>query len=183
MQRYVAFLRGINLGKRRLSMDKLASVFKEMGYRDVDTFIASGNVLFSSLAKDIAALEAKLSSQLESVLGYQVDTFVRKASAVVAIAESKMFPDDGAEGVTIHVAFLHEELSPDIGRKLERVRTPTDEFRVSSREYYWLCRTRTSESKVWKLPEVRALRLPSATMRNLKSVRKLVAQHLHRESG
>jgi hypothetical protein len=58
------------------------------------------------------------------------------------------------------------------------VRTASDEFRVTGREYYWLCRTLTHESKVWTLPEIKALNLPTATMRNLTSIRKLIAKHL-----
>ena len=46
MQRYIAFLRGINLGKRRLPMSQLRDLFEELGFDDVDTFIASGNIVF-----------------------------------------------------------------------------------------------------------------------------------------
>jgi uncharacterized protein (DUF1697 family) len=176
--RYVAFLRGINLGKRRVSMGKLASLFEDMGFDDVATFIASGNVLFGATGKNTAAMEESASAQLESALGYGVDVFVRRAEAVLQIAKSKTFPDDGADGVTVHVGFLKEELPSEIGQKLEAVRTPVDQFRVVRREYYWLCRIRTSDSKVWALPEVRALRIPTSTMRNMTSIRKLAAQHL-----
>ncbi len=58
------------------------------------------------------------------------------------------------------------------------MRTASDEFRVTGREYYWLCRTLTHESKVWTLPEIRALKLPTATMLNMTSIRKLIAKHL-----
>ena len=69
-------------------------------------------------------------------------------------------------------------LPRETARKLAAVRTETDEFRVVGREYYWLCRIRTSDSKVWTLPEIKALRLPTATMRNMTSLRKLIAKHL-----
>ena len=52
MQRYIAFLRGMNLGKRRLPMSRLKELFEELGFNDVETFIASGNVLFSSKVKN-----------------------------------------------------------------------------------------------------------------------------------
>jgi len=177
MPRYVAFLRGINLGKRRLSMATLASIFQKMGHADVATFIASGNVLFSTRSENTATIEAKASSELESALRYGVDVFVRTPDEVTRIAKSKPFPEDGLEGLIIHVGFFHQPLPPDIARKLSAMRTPADQLRVSGREYYWLCRTRTSESKVWTLPEVRALKLPTSTMRNMTSIRKLVAKH------
>lgn len=178
MPRYIAFLRGINLGKRRPPMSQLRALFAEMGFAEVETFIASGNVLFSSPEKKRGQLESRIARQLRESLGYAVDTFVRTAEEVVAIGKAKMFAEDGDPGITIHVGFLHDELMPAVARKLAAVRTTTDEFRVKGREYYWLCRGRMSDSKVWTLPEVKALRLPSSSMRSILSLRKLIAKHL-----
>ena len=72
--------------------------------------------------------------------------------------------------------FMHEPLAPAVARKFAAVRTRADEFRVKGRDYYWLCRVRTSDSKVWSSPEIKALRLPSSSMRNLTSIRKLAAK-------
>ncbi len=177
MTRYVAFLRGMNLGKRRLEMSRLKSLFEELGYTDVATFIASGNVIFSTPERATNKLELRIAAHLEQSLGYNVDTFVRTLDEVAAIASSKPFPEDGAEGITIHVGFLQQPLSSAAAKVLAGVRTPDDEFLVKAREYYWLCRIRTSDSKVWAAPEVRALKLPTSTMRNMSSVRKLVVKH------
>jgi uncharacterized protein (DUF1697 family) len=178
MQRYIVFLRGMNLGKRRLPMSRLKELFEELGFGEVETFIASGNVLFSSKVTDTGALESKIAKHLEAGLGYGVDTFVRTAKEVVAIGGAKIFPEDGNEGITIHVGLLEQKLPPETAKKLAAVRTASDEFRVTGREYYWLCRTLIHESKVWSLPEIKALKLPTATMRNLTSIRKLIAKHL-----
>lgn len=180
MHRYIAFLRGMNLGKRRLPMSTLKAVFEGIGFTDVETFIASGNVLFSSAVRDTSQLEAQIARHLETSLGYAVDTFVRTTEEVAAIGGAKVFPEDGKEGMTIHVGFLQERLAPKRAREFAAVRTREDEFRVKGREYYWLCRVRTSDSKVWTLPEIRALRLPTSTMRNMTSIRKLVAKHIAR---
>ena len=178
MQRYIAFLRGINLGKRRPPMSQLKALFEELGFDAVETFIASGNVLFSSKPRAGSQLESRIARHLEASLGYAVDTFVRTAEEVAAIARTKVFPEEGKEGITIHVGFWHEPLAPAVARELAAVRTPEDELRIKGREYYWLCRVRTNESKVWSLPEIKALRLPSSSMRNLTSIRKLVAKHI-----
>lgn len=178
MPRYVAFLRGINLGKRRLAMGRLAALFEELGFDDVATFIASGNVVFSSKARDGKRLESRIAKHLESSLGYDVDTFVRTAAEVAAIGKMAPFSDGDRAGNTIHVGFWHERPAPAVARKLAAMRTGYDEFRVVGREYYWLCRGRSSDSKVWALPEIKALRLPTATMRNMTSIRKLVAKHI-----
>jgi uncharacterized protein (DUF1697 family) len=122
-------------------------------------------------------LESRIEAHLESALGYDVDTFVRPGAHVRSIAESKEFPEDGQLGVTIHVCFLKLGLPRTAARKLESFETNYDQFRVKGSEYYWLCRGPMSESKVWTLPELKDLKLPSGTMRNISSIRKLVARH------
>jgi uncharacterized protein (DUF1697 family) len=176
MPRYVAFVRGINLGKRRVAMGRLRGLFEELGFDDVATFIASGNVIFSSTARNAGALEKRIAKHLHEALGYEVDTFVRTAEEVAAIAGRKPFAEDGQPGMTIHVALLHEKLPAAAAKKLAAVRTDYDAFLVSGREFYWLCRGPMSRSKVWTLPEVKSLRLPTMTMRRLTSLRKLVGK-------
>ncbi|MEO8950776.1 MAG: DUF1697 domain-containing protein, partial [Chthoniobacterales bacterium] len=110
--RYVAFLRGINLGKRRLPMSQLKELFEEIGFAEVETFIASGNVLFSSKTRDTKKLERQIAVHLEKSLGYRVDTFVRTAAEVVTLGKGKVFPEEGKEGITVHVGFLQEKLPP-----------------------------------------------------------------------
>lgn len=178
MQRYIAFLRGINLGKRRVQMSRLKSLFEELGFREVATFIASGNVLFSTRAADVGRLETRIAGHLKTSLGYPVDTFIRTGEQVAAIARSKPFPEDGREGITIHVGFWQQDVAPDFARQLTAVRTDVDEFRVEAREFYWLCRVRTSDSKVWTQPEIKALKFQTTTLRNMTSIRKLAARHL-----
>ena len=103
MQRYIAFLRGINLGRRRLPMSRLKAHFQELGFAQVETFIASGNVLFTSPQTKRRQLEAGIARHLQKSLGYAVDTFVRSAEEVAAIARRKIFPDANNEGISIHV--------------------------------------------------------------------------------
>ncbi len=174
MPRYVAFLRGINLGNRRLPMSRLKELFEELGFADVKTFIASGNVLFSTKSKDTRSLESKIAKHLEISLGYDVDTFIRTLDEVVAVGTAKIFPEDGREGISLYVSFLQEKLPADIAKKLAALRTAHDEFHVTAREFYWLCRIKSNESKIWTSAEMKALKLPTSTMRNLTSIRKLV---------
>ena len=177
MERYVALLRGINLGRRRVQMTRLKALFEELEFGAVETFIASGNVIFSAKRGDTGRLESRIAGHLEASLGYGVDTFVRTLEEIASIGRGMAFPEDGREGITIHVGFLQQELEPEIARRFASVRTKDDEIRLAGREYYWLCRIRTPDSKVWALPEVRALRLPTSTMRNISSIRKLAARH------
>lgn len=176
-QRYVAFLRGMNLGKRRLPMSELRDLFVELDFADVETFIASGNVIFTT---DTAAsqLAERIATHLESSLGYQVDTFVRTAAEVRKIGASQAFPEDGDPVYTIHVAFLSKKLPAKQAAALAAIETDQDAFLVSGREFYWRCLGRMSDSEVWKLPETKAIKLPTHSMRNMTSIRKLIAKHL-----
>lgn len=178
MPRYVAFLRGINLGKRRPPMSQLKLIFEDAGFRDVETFIASGNVVFSAGGKDASKLETTIAKRLRDALGYEVDTFVRTAEQVIAISQTDVFAADAATSHAVHVCLLHDSLSSATARKLDEIRSEHDAFKAAGREFYWLCRIKVNESQIWKSPELKALRLPPSTMRNITSIRKLVAKHL-----
>jgi len=175
MPRYIAFLRGINLGKRRIKMDRLRTLFEELGFEEVRTFIASGNVLFESTVGDDLKLAHQIEYQLEKSLGYKVDTFVRTQDEIAVITAFNPFPKTDLEHPTntIHVGFLKEPLAAETVRKLLACRTEVDAFCVRDREFYWLCRIKSHESKVWASPQMKAVLLPSATLRNLTTIRKL----------
>lgn len=178
MAQYIAFLRGINLGNRRIKMDRLRELFEELKFANVGTFIASGNVVFESAALDTAKLEKRIEAHLEKQLGYNVDTFVRNRTEVGAATAHQPFRSADMEGEsnTIHVGFLKAALAPASARALIDCRTEVDEFVVHGREFYWLCRIKTHESKVWTSRQMKAVGLPTATMRNLKMLRKLVLE-------
>ncbi|HTQ31545.1 MAG TPA: DUF1697 domain-containing protein [Opitutaceae bacterium] len=179
MPRYIAFLRGINLGKRRPKMDELRAIFEKMKFGRVATFIASGNVIFESSSRDAALLGKTIERGLHVALGYEVDTFVRTREEIAAVAAFRPFSETDMEAPesTVYCSFLREPLGAAQARGLLACRTETDEFCVEGREFYWLCRIKSNESKVWASLPVRALKLPSSTMRNLTTIRKLAAQY------
>lgn len=177
MHHYIAFLRGINLGKRRPEMAQLRALFVQLKFANVATFIASGNVIFASKTADSRKLEKQIQEHLRKSLGYEVDTFVRTRVEVAAVASFRPFAKADMENPahTVHAAFRKEALSPAQGRQLLACRTEVDEFCVNGRECYWLCRIKSNESKVWNSPGLKAVRLDTYSMRNLTTVRKLAA--------
>ena len=84
--RYVAFLRAVNVGGRRVSMDRLRAVFEELGFEAVSTYIASGNVVFEASGR-AADLERAIEEKLADALGFEVTTFLRRARDVRHAAE------------------------------------------------------------------------------------------------
>jgi uncharacterized protein (DUF1697 family) len=174
----IAFLRSMNLGKRRIKMDELRAHFEAMSFTAVETFIASGNVIFETRVKDTGKLADSIQRHLHTALGYEVDTFVRTRAELAAIAGFQPFAaaDMDPPENTVHCGFLREALPPAQARGLEACGSEVDAFRVHGREYYWLCRRiKTHESKIWAARELKALKLPSSSMRNLTTVRKLAA--------
>ncbi len=173
---FIAFLRAINVGGRTVKMERLRGLFEQAGYREVETFIASGNVIFRAPIEDARALEQQLEAHLAASLGFQVATFVRTAAELAAIAAAIPFPIDEIESNTLYVGFLHAPPGDEALGKLAALATPLDEFRVHGRELYWLCRTTISQSKVNGGQLESALDMPT-TLRNLTTVRKLAAKY------
>jgi uncharacterized protein (DUF1697 family) len=91
MERYVAFLRGMNLGKRRIKNDELRAEFEALGFEDVATFRASGNVIFSAPGQGEGALTKTIERGLGDALGYEVPVFLRSCAEVAAIASQEPF--------------------------------------------------------------------------------------------
>jgi uncharacterized protein (DUF1697 family) len=87
--RYVAFLRGINVGgKALIRMADLRECIAEAGHPDVATYIASGNVLFSSPSRSAAELEEQLERAIGRRFGLDVRVFVRNARQLAATARA-----------------------------------------------------------------------------------------------
>jgi uncharacterized protein (DUF1697 family) len=89
--RYVAFLRGINLGKRRVKNDVLGQAFTALGFDDVAVLIASGNVVFTSPEQSEAALTTVIEDGLQAALGFAVPTMIRSLAAVQAMIAREPF--------------------------------------------------------------------------------------------
>ena len=179
MQRYVALLGGINVGGHRVKMTDLRGHFEALGFGNVATYIASGNVVFDSASTDAARLQARIERHVSDLLGYRVPTFLRTLEEIAAVAAYEPFtPAELARGVhTVSVLFLADALSPETGRTLLTFRTPVDELHIAGREVYWLCRNKTTESLVdWKQVG-KSVTLPKATMRNAQTVRGLAARY------
>lgn len=173
MPRHLAFLRGINLGKRRVKMTDLQALFVDLGFTEVETFIASGNVVFTASARDTAKLETKIEAHLRKNLGYDVETHVRGTPEFLHTLETCPFPH-GDDLPSVHVGFLREPLPPALATRFIALSGPEDVFAVRGRELFWQRVGRMSDSVIWESKELRALKLPSFTLRNLNTLKAMV---------
>ena len=129
-------------------MEELRKLFAALGFTSVETFIASGNVIFESAATRREELRKQIEDYLLERLGYPVPTFLRTLEEVAAIARYKPLPEREMESVTaFNVAFLAEPLSEGVEGRLAEFWTDIDRFYAREREVYWLCAKKLSESK------------------------------------
>jgi uncharacterized protein (DUF1697 family) len=178
MPKYVALLRAINVGGHTVRMDHLRRLFEAMGFANVETFIASGNVIFESKSGNPKALDRKIEKHLLVTLGYEVVTFVRTTSELQAVAAYKPFSDSELNkgGNSLYIGFVSDSLGDQAKQKLLSYCGEADDLHVQGREIYWLCRTRMSDSKFSGalLEKVLGMR---ATFRNSTTVRKIAAKY------
>ena len=174
MPRDVALLRGINLGGHTVKMDRLKKLFEELGFKKVETFIASGNVIFESGSKNAAALEKKIAAHLEESLGFPAATFIRTDQQLAEILDHEVLETPGSHSV--YIGFLPEPPSKESHAKLMSHHTAMDQFHVNGREVYWLCRTHMSDSPFFRVGIEKALGT-KATVRNVTTVAKLVEKY------
>src|SRR5262245_61751276 len=112
---YVAFLRGINVGRaRQVAMADLREIAESVGYEDVRTLLRSGNVVLASGSPSADDVAAALERAIESRLRMNVGVVVRTSdelAAVVAADPLQITSDDGSRR---HVVFLGEPLAAEV---------------------------------------------------------------------
>jgi uncharacterized protein (DUF1697 family) len=173
--KYVALLRGINVGGRnKVPMAELRSAFEAAGYSEVRTYIQSGNVLFGSKAPR-ASLEADIETMLERHLGYPLVVVVRSQTqlrSVVAHAPAKF----GAKPDTYHsdAIFLRAPLTPAQVLKVVKLRDGVDQAWAGKGVVYFARlsaeRTKSRMSSIAGTPEY-----ANMTIRNWATTTKLLA--------
>lgn len=113
--RWAALLRGINLGKRQLKSAELKAAIEGLGFTDVKTLLASGNVVLTAAADgDAAALEAAIHQALAKATGLKSEIFVRSRDEMEAIVAANPFPEV-AKGrpSQLVVVFHHADIGPE----------------------------------------------------------------------
>lgn len=177
MDRYAAFLRGMNLGGRRITNDALRAHFEALGCAEVATFRASGNVIFTKGGR-LAELTARLEAGLAEALGYEVPVFLRSAKELLAISGHEPFDERHLAASTgkLQVALLTKKPSAAAAKKALALATDADRLTISRRELYWLPKGGMSESEL----DLKALAtiLGPTTIRTKGTIDQITARHL-----
>jgi uncharacterized protein (DUF1697 family) len=161
LPRYAAFLRGINVGGTRITKDDLCAPFTALGFDDVTTFRASGNVIFDAPREPATRLAQKIERALAGELGFtKATTFIRTAAEMRALAADDPFPREPDQ--KLHVLFC---LKKPPAAVLE-LATPDDHLKVGRKELYWAPAGRMVDSEL-----------------DLKAVEKLIGPNTMRTKG
>lgn len=142
--RHVAFLAGINLGRRRVDMADLRRHFEAAGLLGVRTFLTNGNVVFDGPVTDRAALETRLEAHLATALGFPTDTFVRSMAEVSSIVHHPSVARLRSEGFTPHVLLLRTPPSQRDIAALSRLESKVDRFHTAGPDILWFRRGKPS---------------------------------------
>lgn len=177
MSRYVAFLRGMNLGGRRITNEGLRSHFEALGYGEVETFRASGNVIFASDGESEAKLGRRLEAGLAERLGYEVPVFLRSAGELQSISAHEPFAAKhvAASKGKLQIALLAKKPTAAATRRGLALATEEDRLAIEGRELYWLPDGGLSDSEL-DLKTLAAI-LGSITIRTKGTIDQIVAKY------
>lgn len=173
MATYIALLRGVNVGRNSLKMERLRALCAEMGLENVRTYVQSGNVVFEAVrgagAHWAQALEQKLAGESRLPVTVLVKTAAEMAGIVAA---NPFLKEKSIDAAKLHVTFLRQAPAKSTIGKLDRLAVGADRFRCAGTEIYLHCPNGYGGTKLSNNALEKALAMP-ATTRNWNTVRKL----------
>jgi uncharacterized protein (DUF1697 family) len=140
MPAYIAMLRGINVsGHKAIKMESLRASFAKLGFRGVQTYVQSGNVIFNSAAKAAGLLE-KIEKAIQEDFSFKVPVVLKTADELADIVKRNPFlkiPD--ADESKLHVTFLSNDPPKNAEALLQPHVTKPEEFHIDGRAVYLFC--------------------------------------------
>jgi uncharacterized protein (DUF1697 family) len=171
----VALLRGINVsGKRKLPMKSLAAMFTVAGCVDVETYIQTGNVVFSAPPTVAKRLPNTIKVAIEQQFGFSVPMVLRSQEELAACVGRNPFLKRGTDTAALHVAFLADVPDPASEAALDATRSPGDSFILRGRDIYLWLPNGVARTKFTNDYFDRTLKTIS-TLRNWNTVLKLLS--------
>ena len=174
MPRYVALFGSINVGGNRLTMADLRAAFEAEGFTNVETVVASGNVLFDHPERPDEGLEEKLSLMMLDRFGMKSAALVRSRDALAAAIAENPFGADGEEKF-VHTLFLDREVPPEGWARLQADHRGAERLALGDRALHIDYVSGVGESKLVGAFIERRLGC-RGTARNLRSMKRILAK-------
>lgn len=176
MKRFAAFLRGMNVGGRRVKNDELCAILDDLGMENAAAFLASGNLVFDAPRGSRVQVAARLERGFREALDYEVPTVLRTADEVRAIAASDVFAGErDAFGGKLQVTLLADKPSLAVRERVLGLATPDDLLAFGPSELYWLPRGNLLDSELDHKPIENELGL--MTTRTHRTLVRLAAKY------
>ncbi|MDX1544505.1 MAG: DUF1697 domain-containing protein [Christiangramia sp.] len=173
MARYIAILRGINVGgKKKVLMKDLKETFRDLGFSNIQTYVQSGNVVFDT-PKDISnrKLEKNIENAIQKAFDFEVPVIVRTPPRLKKVISSNPFKPDTGDIKKFYLVFLKENPQAEEISKLEETNT-LDEFKIDDDHIYVKYSSKYSDSKLNNNFFENKLGVTAST-RNWKTIMKL----------
>ena len=173
--KYISLLRGINVsGQKKMKMSDLKSLYEELGFQDVLTYIQSGNVIFNTEIKSKSDLSELIENAIDNKYKFHVPVEIRTNSEISKILKNCPFGsvDIEHEGTKVLVTFLSAKPLEDKLEKVLEYVTETEELVLKGKEVYLYCPNGYGKSKLSNTFLEKKLGV-GATTRNWKSVNQL----------
>jgi uncharacterized protein (DUF1697 family) len=171
----VSLLRGVNVGGQIIKMDALRGIYESLGLRKVETFIQSGNVVFTTQSRDLKALTKRIEDAIEKNCGFHSDAILRDSTQIRDVLARNPFA--GRAGInpkSLLITFLAGDPDAEGCKKVRAMDIHPEELYIDGREVYayfpnGLARPKLSWAQIGK-----CLKTP-ATGRNVTTVEKVLA--------
>ena len=172
--RYVALLRGINVGGyNKIKMDKLRPMFESLGFTNVKSYIASGNVAFDTKKTKDLALAAKIKKAIKDSFSLEIEVMVRSTDELIEVIDHNPFEQEHNDDHTkLFVVFLKNTLPKEAAGLLVSHNNENEKFVVVGRDVYALSKKGFMGSILAKKYIDNKLKTP-ATARNWRTVNKI----------
>jgi uncharacterized protein (DUF1697 family) len=172
--RHIVLLRGINLGSRnRISMPELRAALDEAGFKNLQTYLQSGNVVLESRARP-ETVGRKVEQLIAERFGLEIDVVVRSRDDLAKIVKRNPLGKVAKDPKRHQVTFLSAELAPEVVERLESLPVGGEQLAVDGREAYAWHPSGAARSRLWT--ELAGKRLGvTATSRNWTTVQALLA--------
>jgi uncharacterized protein (DUF1697 family) len=170
----VSMLRGVNLGPhRRVSMEALRALYLSLGLRDVQTYIQSGNIIFTTSARDLAALGKRIETAIEKKFGFHSEVILRTGAELGDVLERNPFAArPGIDPSRVLISFLSRHPELEAAARLAALKTSPEELFLDGRELYIYYPNGMGRSKLTMTLLDKSLGV-AGTGRNWNTVRKL----------
>lgn len=173
--KYISFIRGINVsGKNTVKMSDLVVHYKDLGFKNISTYIQSGNVFFDAEVKDVLWLENEIQKMFFRVYGYDVKVIVLTRESLQRIYQINPFVHAGTSNLEkLHLTLLSGIPARENIIKLPELKDSEDKYEMIENAIYIYCENGYGRTKLNNNFFEKKLKL-SATTRNWKTIESLV---------